>query len=706
MTDFCEQYDLSSLISEPTCYKNPDNPSCIDLILTNRPRSFQNSCTIETGLSDFHKMTITVLKSTFKKLPPKLVHDRNYGKFCNDKFMAKILNKNAFENTLEDFIEMTLDVLNSQAPLRKKILRGNQQPFMNKELNKAVMKRSNLRTKFIKSRTDENKTAYNKQRNYCVNLFRNEKKKYFGNLDLKKVIDNKKFWRTVKPLLSDKIISSEKITLIEGDDEHITDEKQIAVIFNKFFTDIVPSLNLKISSEILTSTKRIHDPVLKSIKKFEKHPGILIIKTNVSKNDIFSFATISISEIEKELTQLDSSKACLESDIPTKVIKENSKIFSTIIGNSFNESLETGYFPDKLKKANITAAFKNEERTCKNNYRPISTLSNLSKVFERIMYRQISKYFERFFSKFQCGFRKNHSAQNCLIYMLEIFKGALDKHKHFGALLTDLSKAFDCIPHDLLIAKLHAYGLDYKSLKLVHSYLHNRKQRVKVGDSFSSWAEILFGVPQGSILGPLLFNIFICDLFYFLRDEEIANYADDTTPFTTGDTIEIVVAKNKEISDKFFTWLENNAMKGNADKCHLILSSKKEISFTIKDKDIKSSSQKKLLGVTIDNDLSFSKHVTNLCNKASSKLSALARVSSYMTLLKKKITMKAFITSQFSYCPLVWMLHSRRLNARIDRLHERSLRVVYNDKSSSFHELLDKDKSVKIHHKNLQYLAI
>ena len=212
----------------------------------------------------------------------------------------------------------------------------------------------------------------------------------------------------MKPLLSDKIISSDKITLIEVSDKLITDEKEIAVIFNKFFTDIVPNLNLKIPRKFLTSTKGIQDPVLKSIKKFEKHPSILLIKRNVSKN-VFSFEPISISETEKELTRLDSSKACLETDIPTKIIKENSEFFSTIVGKGFNESLKTGYFPDKFKKANITAVFKNEERTCKNNYRPISTLSNLSKVFERIMHKQISKYFERFFSKFQCGFRKKES---------------------------------------------------------------------------------------------------------------------------------------------------------------------------------------------------------------------------------------------------------------------------------------------------------
>ena len=137
--------------------------------------------------------------------------------------------------------------------------------------------------------------------------------------------------------------------------------------------------------------------------------------------------------------------------------------------------------------------------------------------------------------------KQRYNAQHCLINLIEKWKKSLDIGGVFGALLTDLSKAFDCLPRELLIAKLDPYGFDKSSLKLIHSYLSNRKQRVKINGRYSSWSEILFGVPQGSILGPLLFNIFICDMFYFLEDFDISNYADDSTPYLAGKSAEFVV---------------------------------------------------------------------------------------------------------------------------------------------------------------------
>ena len=159
------------------------------------------------------------------------------------------------------------------------------------------------------------------------------------------------------------------------------------------------------------------------------------------------------------------------------------------------------------------------------------------------MHRQISEYFETIFSKFQCGYRKGYGTQDCLLAMIVNRKNALDQGKGYGALLTNLSKAFDCIPHDLIVAKLLAYGFSIESLKLINSYLTERKQRAKINDQFSSWMDILFGVPQGSILGPLLFNIFLCDVFLFCKDVDFANYADDNTPYCIGKTTEEVITQ-------------------------------------------------------------------------------------------------------------------------------------------------------------------
>ena len=321
------------------------------------------------------------------------------------------------------------------------------------------------------------------------------------------------------------------------------------------------------------------------------------------------------------------------------------------------------------------------------------------------MYEQIQKYFDDILSQYQCGFRKGHSAQHCLMVLIEKWKESVDSGGAFGALLTDLSKAFDCLPHDLLIAKLHAYGFDMKSLRLIYNYLSNRKQRVKINDSYSSWRNILYGVPQGSILGPLLFNIFICDMFYFLDNFDIANYADDSTPFSAKKTHKCVLDELELSSSILFKWLRNNYMKANTDKSHILLSGKTKLTANIDGNSITSETEQVLLGITIDSNLSFENHINSLCRKASAKLSALARIAGFMNITKRRMIMKSFITSQFGYCPLIWMFHSRGLNNKINSIHERALRITYGDHSSTFRELLEKDNSVSIHHRNLQVLA-
>ena len=240
----------------------------------------------------------------------------------------------------------------------------------------------------------------------------------------------------------------------------------------------------------------------------------------------------------------------------------------------------------------------------------------------------------------------------------------------------------------------------------MHNYLQNRRQRTKNGNAYSLWEEIFSGAPKRSILGPLLFNIFLCDLFLTTEGSYFTNYADDATPYVIGSNAEEVVSELKAITQKLFTWFAQNEMKANLNKCHLLLSTTDAFNFKISETVIRNSNSKKLLEVTFHNKLKFEKHIT-ICQRANRKLNALARLTPYMELRKRRILMNAFFNSQFNYCPVIWMCHSRALNNKINRLHERCLRIIiYNHKTSTFKELLEKDDPVSIHNRKIQALAI
>ena len=251
--------------------------------------------------------------------------------------------------------------------------------------------------------------------------------------------------------------------------------------------------------------------------------------------------------------------------------------------------VDSSTFPAALKLAHITPAFKKGSKNSEENYRPISILPNISKIYERCIYKQVSDYLGNFFSKFQCGFHQGVSAQHCLLDMIEKWKNSIDKGKTFGVLLTDLSKALDCLPHDLIIAKLNAYGFSLSASKLIHNYLSHRKQRTKINSSYVSWEEILFGVPQGSILGPLLFKIFVSDLFSVLSDVEFASYADHNTPYVVKNNIRSVFKSLENTSVELFEWFSDNEMKANRDKCHFITSESKDLVIKVENNQITNS---------------------------------------------------------------------------------------------------------------------
>ena len=284
-------------------------------------------------------------------------------------------------------------------------------------------------------------------------------------------------------------------------------------LFNDFFSNAVLNHNIE-ENNFTNMIINEDDPILRAIYKYEQHPSIIKIKNAVGNDTHFSFSHIDNKIIINEIYSMNTSKANPQNSIPASIMKENCDIFSEKMQIDFLHAIDLGIFPNTMKNADVSPVFKKGGRLNICNYGPVSILPSDSKIFEKLMFSQIKNYIDPFLSIYQCGFCKGMSAQNGLLFMLEKWKKCLDEKGSAGILLTDLSKAFDCLIHDLLLAKLNAYGFDYMSIKLLYSYLTERFQRVRVNSNYSLWSKILFGVPQGSILGPLLFNIYLSDLFF------------------------------------------------------------------------------------------------------------------------------------------------------------------------------------------------
>ena len=341
------------------------------------------------------------------------------------------------------------------------------------------------------------------------------------------------------------------------------------------------------------------------LEKYEIHPSVIMIKSKVNVSKKFQFEDVEMDEMYDKIKSLDPKKGSSQ-DIPTDILIGSNDIVCRQLSDIYNQDKNRNRFPLFLKTADVAPHFKDDDRTSEKNYRPVSNLLILSKLYEGNMSDQMKEYMEEYLSPFIFGYRKSYGPQPCLLSMIEMWRKGLDEGKVAGAILTDLSKAFDCISHDLLIAKLHSYGFDKPALMFVYDYLNNRVQRTKVGGAYSSWKELLNGVPQGSILGPLLFNIFINDIFWFLDKTKIANYADDNTTYGVEKNIMTLLKCLEEDTFSVLNWFRFNEMMPNQGKCHLMIAEidhkyYESKSFVyLEDAFLESEDIVKLLGIHID----------------------------------------------------------------------------------------------------------
>ena len=642
---------------------------------------------------------------------------RNYKKFEESAFLSDVKNANFNCDTedpnlnYENLVNVFRSIVNKHAPLKQKTVRGNEAPFMNKKLRKAIYTRSRLKNRYNKNPTNENKILYKKQRNKCVNLRKKAIKIYFNNITKSGIIENKKFWQTIKPFITNKSgLSNNNIMLVEKD-SLITKDEEIANILNDHYINIVEKSSGIKPSEInydKVTDKRIL--INNIIEKFCDNPSIINIKNENS--DIFVFQKINESEIIKIFKELNTNTSTGEDKIPTKLVKLAKNHLVKPLKEAINSSIISNIFPNKAKRAAVTPLDKGgKDKTNITNYRPISVLNVFSKFYEKIMKEQIMSFMESKFSPFLSAYRKSYSTQQVLIRLIEEWKNKLDKNYVVGAVLMDLSKAFDCIPHDLIIAKLSAYGFDQNSLEFILSYLTNREQSTRVNGIYSLFQLILTGVPQGSILGPIIFNIFINDLFYFIVNSELHNYADDNTISAFSNSIPHLIEILEKETNIAISWLTKNKMIANSEKFHSIILTKNKdaninLNLKIGNKTIQSEQHIKLLGVKVDNKLNFDKHIYKLCKQSSAQLNAISKFKNILPRKVKSVLIQSFIYANFNYCPLVWHFSHAKALLKIEMIQKRSLRLLLNDTKKSYEDLLTETNKSPMNINRLRSLCI
>lgn len=440
---------------------------------------------------------------------------------------------------------------------------------------------------------------------------------YYSNI----IANNRSFsWNIINEITGRS--KKDENLVIQHNGNVIFDKNEIANVFQIRFNTIINNTSTIIEMDYLG------EPLVNSI-----------VMSRVTENDIFEL-----------MNDLSLKKAVGSDGLPVKVWKENIDILAPILTILINEMLDSGIYPDILKIAAIKPIHKNGNKMQVENYRGISLLPTINKVFERVIYDKIEQFVTRFkqFDELQFGYRKHYGTQDALCKLYSTISKALDKKKYVVAVFFDISKAFDSIDHKVLLFKLEKMGIRGKALDLIRSYLTNRQQFVKIGDVLSEIAEILFGVPQGSCLGPLLFVLMLYDLKFIETKSSIIKYADDIVLILVCDQLDEIPTAIKKDIDKIRHYYASNGLKLNANKSKYMtfgFTGYKHLDEYMNGNGIEKVESVKYLGVIVDSNLRMNGHTNHLVKKISQSMNAMNTIKKYLPTYSLMQFYNAFIGS-------------------------------------------------------------
>ena len=384
-------------------------------------------------------------------------------------------------------------------------------------------------------------------------------------------------------------------------------------------------------------------------------------------------------------SNLKTRKASGPNSIPTVILKQFNNEISGIISNLFNLSFSTGVFPDILKTSSVLPLFKKGSKLSCGNYRPISLLSNISKLLEKLMYSRLYSFLKIYncLNELQFGFQANHSTTHALLSITEKIRNALDTDHFACGVFIDLRKAFDTVEHKILVKKLEHYGARGIPKHWFTSYLSNRKQFVSINGFKSSLKQISCGVPQGSVLGPLLFLIYINDLSSSVKHSTVYHFADDTNLLCINKSLKSLCKQVNYDLKKLTDWLNGNRISLNTDKTEFVIFRKPrkkinldEIKIKLNGKRLFPSSHIKYLGVLIDENLSWNFHIHELSKKLNRANSMLSKVRHYVDKLTLRSLYFSIFSSHMSYCCQIWGQTGNCHINKILSLQRSALRII------------------------------
>ena len=494
----------------------------------------------------------------------------------------------------DDWKENFLLVAEMHAPPVIRRVRSEHVPWLTSEIQTKIYHRDFLKKKAIKTGPTHFHNAYKKARNNLSKLVKDTKANYYNNAINQCNKDPKSMWKTINQLTNKKSKTT-KINELIIDQKVTTNPDAIAEGMNKYFSDI--------GTVLADNFTNAHD-------SFEAYVN--------STETTLEIQNISVVEVKSEITSIKASNATGHDRISSKLLKDSVEVVAESFTNIFNKSIEKGVFPDDLKIACISPIHKGDSKLDCCNYRPMSIISVVAKVFEKLISRQLNGYLEsNHLLSDTLGFRKKSSTTTSLLKNTNKWYINMDNGLLNGIIFLDLKKAFECVDQDILIKKLSYFGCKGTTLNWFKSYLTNRKQMCKVNQVTSQLRIIRCGVPQGSNLGPILFLIYINDLPNCLRTTTASLFADDTNMTAGGCSIIDIQTKLNNDLKNIHHWLLANKLTLNKDKTeYMIVGSRQRIRKIEGDPEVKLGNcnikrvkETKTLGVIIDDQLKWNAHI-------------------------------------------------------------------------------------------------